>query len=388
MNFDYLKRFLDHMTDGLVPGASVVVGLGGREVFRYEAGYAELERKTPMTADHLLFLYSCSKVTTVTAALQLYEQAKFLLDDPVYDYIPEFKDVSVRQSDGSAIQSPTPITFRHLFTMTAGVDYDLGAYTSEAKAEGCETPTTLDVVRRIAKRPLCFTPGDHFQYSLCHDILAAVVEVISGRKFRDYVHENIFEPLGMNHAYYHADGHLDQMADQYRFDSGVKADIADLQAGKYHVSDGVIVNVGKQNSHIVSSEYDSGGAGIVTSVAEYHKLCAALANGGRLPDGEQILSPGTIDLLRTPQLTAKQAESFNWPQLKGYNYGLGVRTLADKALSGTTGNVGEFGWGGAAGATVLVDPSIGLSVFYAHHMLNPREDYYQPRLRNVVYACL
>ena len=77
-----------------------------------------------------------------------------------------------------------------------------------------------------------------------------------------------------------------------------------------------------------------------------------------------------------------------WSQLRGYGYGLGVRTLVDVAASGTTGKVGEFGWGGAAGATVLVDQDAGLSMFYAHHMLNPQEEYYQPRLRNVLYHCI
>ena len=92
--------------------------------------------------------------------------------------------------------------------------------------------------------------------------------------------------------------------------------------------------------------------------------------------------------MRTNQLNEKQMKYFNWSQLKGYGYGLGVRTLINKAESGTTGNVGEFGWGGAAGATLLVDPGCKLAYFYSHHMLNPQENYYQPRLRNVVYGCL
>ena len=133
--------------------------------------------------------------------------------------------------------------------------------------------------------------------------------------------------------------------------------------------------------------YDNGGGGITTTINDYSKFCVALANGGVGATGEKILSAGTIDLLRTNQLNSEQIKTFTWPQLKGYGYGLGVRTLIDKA-AGTTGNVGEFGWGGAAGATVLVDPELKLSVFYAHHMLNPQEDYYQPRLRNVVYSCI
>ena len=92
--------------------------------------------------------------------------------------------------------------------------------------------------------------------------------------------------------------------------------------------------------------------------------------------------------MRTNALNDAQLRDLNWRQLTGYGYGYGVRTLLDKAKAGSVGNVGEFGWGGAAGATVLVDPALNLGVFYAHHMLNPKEEYYQPRLRNAVYSCL
>ena len=103
---------------------------------------------------------------------------------------------------------------------------------------------------------------------------------------------------------------------------------------------------------------------------------------------EMYLSELKGEIGVTPLLFTQQRKTMTWSQLTGYGYGLGVRTLLDKAASGSTGNVGEFGWGGAAGATVLVDPDLKLSVFYAHHMLNPQEDYYQPRLRNAVYNCI
>jgi len=153
-------------------------------------------------------------------------------------------------------------------------------------------------------------------------------------------------------------------------------------------TDGCVINVGKAVAHTFGDEYDSGGAGITTSVEDYSRFVSALANWGVGANGERILAKSTVELMRTNQLNAEQLKNFKWSQLKGYGYGLGVRTLIDKAASGSTGNLQEFGWGGAAGATVLVDPQIGLSVFYAHHMLNPQEEYYQPRLRNVVYTCI
>ena len=154
------------------------------------------------------------------------------------------------------------------------------------------------------------------------------------------------------------------------------------------MSDGMAVDVGKKVSLVFGSRYDSGGAGITTSVSDYSKFASALACGGVGATGERIISPASIELMRTNQLSQEQKVSFNWSQLRGYGYGLGVRTMTDKALGGSIGSIGEFGWGGAAGATVLCDPSLKLSVFYTHHMLNPQEEYYQPRLRNVIYSCL
>ena len=149
-----------------------------------------------------------------------------------------------------------------------------------------------------------------------------------------------------------------------------------------------LINVGKSVPYVFGTEYDSGGAGVTTSVSDYSKFASALANGGVGMNGEQIISSGTIELLRTNQLDEKRLKCMTWSQLRGYGYGLGVRTMMNKAESGSTGSVGEFGWGGAAGATLLVDPDLKLSMFYTHHMLNPQETYNQPRLRNVLYTCL
>ena len=139
--------------------------------------------------------------------------------------------------------------------------------------------------------------------------------------------------------------------------------------------------------HILGDRYDSGGAGIITSVPDYAKLCAALANGGSL-NGEKIISRGTIDLWRTNQLDENQMKQFNWAHLSGYGYGLGVRTMIDRAKSGSNGPFGECGWGGAAGAVSLIDPDNNVSLFYAHHMLNNQEAYVLPRMRNVLYTCI
>lgn len=385
MDFTKLQNFLDHLTSWRIPGNGVKVCLEGKEVFSYTSGYADVEKKIPMTLDHYVKIYSCSKVATVTAALQLYEQGKFLLDDPLYAFIPEYKEMTISDENGLR-KAEKPITLRQLFTMTSGLTYNRD---TQAFAKARELTNgkmdTLTVVRCLASDPLAFEPGERWNYSLSHDVLGAVVEVISGKRFSEYVRENIFEPLDIK-AVYHNESVRDKMATLYDFVDGTSASMIDQQAGKVQAEGGYYRPVDLENL-VFGSEYDSGGGGITTTINDYSKFCVALANGGVGATGEKILSAGTIDLLRTNQLNSQQIKNFTWPQLKGYGYGLGVRTLIDKA-AGTTGNVGEFGWGGAAGATVLVDPDLKLSVFYAHHMLNPQEDYYQPRLRNVVYSCI
>ncbi len=389
MNFEALKNFMDRLSSWRIPGNSVSVCVGGKEVFNYQSGYENYENKTPMTAGKLFNIFSCSKPITVTAALQLYEKGYFLLDDPLYDFIPEYKDMYIKNADGSVTEAKNPITLRHLFTMQAGFGYDFGLPCFKKARELTEGKmNTLEVVKCLAREPLFFEPGSHWRYSLCHDVLAAAVEVISGKKFRDYVKENIFEPLEMKDSYYHNDDVLDKVAEMYVYANSAETDIVAMQKSASNEIDGKIKNVGKRVEHVLGSEYDSGGAGVTTSVEDYSKFASALANGGVGRNGEKIISAGTIDLLRTNQLGDVQMKDFNWQQLRGYGYGLGVRTLVDVAKSGSCGNIGEFGWGGAAGATVLIDPSVGLSVFYTHHMLNPQEEYYQPRLRNVVYSCI
>ncbi len=390
MRFDRVKGFMDRLTSWIIPGNSIVIYQDNQKIFEYSSGFSDVEKELPMNGNELLNIYSCSKIATVTAALQLYEKGLFLLDDPLYEYIPEYRHMFIKDAAGNVKDAKNHITLRHLFTMTAGLTYNLksaGIETAKAITNG--KMDTVQTAKCIAQDPLIFEPGTHWNYSLCHDVLAAVVEIISGRRFENYVKENIFEPLGVSEAYYHqSDRTGEKMAQQYLLDINQKINEVDAQrrtAGR----NGVLVNVGKEtNSFVFGENYDSGGAGLVVSVPDYALLGSALANGGIAPNGEKILSAGTVELLHINQLTEEQQKDFNWPQLKGYGYGLGVRTMVNKAESGTVGNLGEFGWGGAAGATMLVDTRCNLSYFYSHHMLNPQEDYYQPRLRNVVYSCI
>lgn len=384
MNFEYMKNFMDSLTEWIIPGNSVVIYKDGKKVFEYSSGYSDLEKKIKKTGEEQLYIYSCSKVATVTAALQLYEQGKFLLSDPLYEYLPEFKKMYVK--DGDRIKAAeNPITIRDLFTMTAGLSYatNTPAFEKARKLTDGKMDTRT-VIKCLAEEPLLFEPGTRWNYSLCHDVLAVLAEVVSGMRFSEYMKKNIFEPLDMNNSYYHAPNDV-IISPQYIYEIQDTKNIVELQQ-KEHTSG--VVKRAYGNELVFGENYDSGGAGIITTVDDYAKFAAALANSGTGLNNNRILSSATVKLMKTNQLNEAQRKTMNWRRLRGYGYGLGVRTLIDKAESGSNSSIGEIGWGGAAGATIIADTEEKVALFYAHHMLNPQEEYYQPRLRNVLYSCL
>lgn len=384
MNFEYMKNFMDSLTEWIIPGNSVVIYKDGKKVFEYSSGYSDLEKKIKKTGEEQLYIYSCSKVATVTAALQLYEQGKFLLSDPLYEYLPEFKKMYVK--DGDRIKAAeNPITIRDLFTMTAGLSYatNTPAFEKARKLTDGKMDTRT-VIKCLAEEPLLFEPGARWNYSLCHDVLAVLAEVVSGMRFSEYMKKYIFEPLDMNNSYYHTQNDV-IISPQYIYEIQDTKNIVELQQ-KEHTSG--VVKRAYGNELVFGENYDSGGAGIITTVDDYAKFAAALANSGTGLNNNRILSSATVKLMKTNQLNEAQRKTMNWRRLRGYGYGLGVRTLIDKAESGSNSSIGEIGWGGAAGATIIADTEEKVALFYAHHMLNPQEEYYQPRLRNVLYSCL
>ncbi len=393
MNFQKLSDLMDRMVQGRTPGCAVLIYKDGKEVFRKAAGLSSIEANTPMTGKELLNLYSCSKIATVSAALTLLEEGRFHLNDPLYDYIPEFKDMKVYRFAGGVIPAKEPIRIRNLFNMTAGFDYNGSnpAFQEASEATGGQCPT-LETVRRMAKQPLQFEPGTWWKYSYCHDVLGAFVEVVSGMKFRDYVKKAIFEPLGMDDSYYHLTPEIEsRMAEQYQFVTAQAAANMDLVEALQLTDsgDGYFVNVGKENNMVLGPEFDSGGAGLISTLDDYMKLLAALTNFGKGLNGNRILSSQTVKLMKTNSLSPELLKGFElWPQFRGYGYGLGVRTLIDPIQAGSLSPIGEFAWGGAAGSTAYMDTGHDLAAFFVQHTLNPREDYYMPRVRNAIYAGL
>lgn len=390
MDFTPVKQFMDFMANTQTPGNAIEIYLGSKKVFEYTSGYSDLENKTPLSGKEHYFIYSCSKLATVTAGMQLIERGKFLATDPLHDYIPEYRNVQVLSEDGTLKKAENTITIGDLFSMTSGYSYDYAAALKKAQDINNGVADTHTFVKCLAQTPIGFEPGTHWQYGLSHDILADVIAIVSGMSFSEYVTKNIFEPLNMTSSTYRlTDKIAENMAEQYSF---VPNDVDEFDPVAAQINGcataGTFQNIGKSNHLVFSDQYDSGGAGIITTVSDYAKFTAALANNGTGINGARVLSPQGVALMRSNRLCETALRDFSWEQLKGYGYGYGVRTMINPAIGGSLSNVGEFGWGGAAGSSVWIDNSLNLGVFYAQHCLNPREQFYQPRLRNVIYSCL
>ncbi|MBR4081203.1 MAG: beta-lactamase family protein [Clostridia bacterium] len=376
MNFTKVDQFLTTLDQIGIAGTDLCIYLGGKLVHRHMNGLANREKHIPITENTLYRMFSMTKPITCVAMLQLYEQGKFLLTDPVSNFLPEFADMLVAHRHPATARS---ITMRQLFTMTSGLTYDLNTEPLTKLYREKPDFTTREFVQAVAKSPLMFQPGDHWYYSLAHDVLAACVEVISGMKFSEYLRKNIFEPLGIKDWYFWLPEHeADRSAVRYRFNKETKEFIRDeTEQGN-----------SRWNMYQRSPNFESGGAGLTTTVDEYAKFAMMMTNLGTGENGARILSRRTMEMMRENQLDAQQQHDFNWVQFEGYGYGLGVRTLISRAGSGSPGPIGEYGWGGAGGTYFIADPETKLTVLYAQEANPNNEAYVQPRLRNIIYACL
>ena len=352
-----------------VPGFDLRVLHKGNEVFSYHAGYNDKENKIPMKGNEYYYIYSASKPICCAAALHAFEEGKFLMGHPLWWYLPEFKDIKFRGTD-------TPIKgeilIHDLFTMTAGFNYDCESKEIKEAVKNNPKAPTREIARAIAKMGVDFEPGTRWQYSLCHDVLAALVEVATGVKFADYVKKVIFEPLGMTNSTYHPTKEMiDNMCQQYRF----------------NYSTGEPDRIEKTNSYIFGPDYDSGGAGVTTTVDDYVKFAYAMTNYGVGLNGARILSKATVNLMRTNTLpvgSQKFEDCNSWMSNREYGYGFGVRTKIGVGRGGNLTSIGEFGWDGAAGFMVSIDPEKQITIVYAQQMLNPQHDCTHNKIKNFV----
>lgn len=383
--FSHLTALLEQFVRNGPAGCGCAVAKEGKILYQGYFGYADLEEKRPVTEDTVFRLYSMTKVIICTAAMMLFERGKFLLNEPIYEYFPEYRDtqVFVTKPDGSADtrKAKNPMLIKHAFTMAVGMPYAFGdSLTAREMARVREELMTkygrydiVTEVKAMGSVPVAFDPGTHWLYGYGHDIIAGLIQVISGKTVGRFLQDEIFDPLGMKDTgYRYRDSIEGRMASYYRRDETGKMTKIPSFFDVYHAPDAL---------------YESGGAGLYSTVGDYLAFSQMLANGG-IYNGQRIIGRKTIDLMRANHLNEDQLKDYQNSYLAGYGYGLGVRTMLYPAQGHSNGSVGEFGWTGMLGTYVSIDPEEKLSIVYMHQMDPNMEEYHHHRVRAVVNGCL
>ncbi|MDK2902240.1 MAG: hypothetical protein PWQ93_159 [Clostridiales bacterium] len=385
--FDDLSNLLKQFVEDGLPGCGCAIAKEGKILHEGYFGYADLEEKRPITEDSVFRIFSMTKVIICTAALILFEKGKFLLHEPIYEYFPEYKDTAVFVTDSNGDvhieKAKNPMLIKHAFTMAVGMPYPFGDSPIEREMrriskELSEKYGKYDIVtevRAMGSLPIAFEPGTHWLYGYGHDIIAGLIQVISGKPVGKFLYDEIFGPLGMDSTGYRFHDDIEErMVSCYKKNEDGTLEKAPGTFDEYHQPDAI---------------YEAGGAGLYSTVRDYLKFSQMLANGGYY-NGQRIIGRKTIDLMRSNQLSEQQLKDFNFnnPYLAGYGYGLGVRTLMNIAEANSNGSVGEFGWTGALGTYVSIDPSERFSIVYMHQMIPNMEVYHHLRVRAVANGCL
>lgn len=374
MDFSRLDAYMEAMPERGIPSCDLAVTKDGKLVYRKMVGYSDVEKTKPVSENDIYWVFSTTKVVTCVMAMRLVEQGIISLDDPVSKYLPAYKHTFVKNSDGTISRTQNEMRIVHLFTMTGGLDYNVSA-PNVLRAVERTGGDTVAVAESLAEAPLLFEPGTHYRYSLCHDVLAAVVEVASGMKFRDYVKKYLTDPLGMKDTgFCPTDEQRSRFSTMYRYVKG---------AAK---ADPIVC----KNELVVGENYDSGGAGLFSTVSDYIKFVTVLANGGVSEDGYRLLKPESIQMMTKNYLCDDAIEDFVTTRLNGYGWGLCGRVHMNSVVSHSRSSVGEFGWDSATACYAMVDVTERVAFYsgmhvrgcaYAHHILNPT-------IRNLIYEGL
>lgn len=354
--------------------AGVVTLLARRgEIVQHQAyGLADRENNKPMQLDTIFRIYSMTKPITCVALMMLYEQGLFQLADPVFKFIPAFADLKVYVSGkGDEMQLEAlkrPVTIHDLLTHTSGLSYHFLEY-GRVEEMYRETDLSLsadlslaEFVDGLCQFPLAFQPGTRWRYSFAHDVVARLVEIISGQSFADFLAGNIFKPLNMvDTGFYVPAEKLDRFAAMYG-----SANIEDIKTTAMSLFGLAMMGVNKllagPNDSLESKPHQAfrGGGGLVSTALDYWRFCQMLLNNGQF-NGNRILGRKTIELMTVnhlaPGLLPYELGRIKMP---GLGYGLGVNVMMDLGQSQTIGSEGTYSWSGAANTTFWNDPQEAL----------------------------
>jgi CubicO group peptidase (beta-lactamase class C family) len=382
------RHFARYVDEGELPGWLIVVTRRGRVAHLSVCGHADVEAGRPVEVDTLWRIFSMTKPVTSVAAMMLFEEGAFDLTDPIARWLPEFTQPQVYVK-GSALNPLTgpaiePIRVWHLLTHTSGLTYGFHhAHPVDAmyRAAGFEwgTPRGLDLagcVGQWAQLPLVFQPGSEWNYSVSSDVLGRLVEIVSGQPLDEFFRQRIFAPLGMNDTSFGTES--DDLAALYVPQPGTR------KAFRHNEFNAI----GRGRPDCLS-----GGGGLVSTAADYHRFTQFLLCRGEL-DGVRLLSSRTVALMTSNHLPGDaDLEAFGRPlfaemPFNGFGFGLGFSVLKDPIKAKTLSSAGEFAWGGAASTAFWVDPAEELTAMFFTQLLPSSTHPIRQHLRQLVYQAL
>ena len=381
------KTYID---SGRLPNAQLVIARDGQPVHYTKLGSMG-DDKRELRDDALFRIASMTKPVTSIAFMQLVEQCEVALEEPVARIFPEFADLKVYAGGGGAIpfapgKPASAMRFVDLLTHMSGLTYGLqnrnnidAAYRENNFDFARDHLDSDAFIEKLSKLPLEFAPGTGWNYSVSTDVLGVAVERISGMRLGDYFEKHIFAPLGMTDTHFGvAEGQSERLVDAYAYQPG--------HAPK-------MINAGATSKLNEPGAFDSGGGGLIGTIADYHRFSTMLLNGGEL-DGARIVSPKTIRLMRTnhlpnnADLTEMSSSLFSEANNAGTGFGLGFAMVIDPARTLMPSSLGEFYWGGAYSTAFFVDPVERITMVFMTQVYPSSTYPIRRQLKTLIYSAL
>ena len=387
-----IDAFLDehYVAPGKLPFAQLLVARDGQPVHFCQAGRMR-EDGTPVREDSLLRIASMTKPVTSIAFMQLVEQGRVALDDPVAKVLPELANVGVYAGGGGAVPfappAPThPIRFVDLLTHMSGLTYGLqnrssvdAAYRQVEFDFARDHHSSDEYMAHLGKLPLEFAPGTGWNYSVATDVLGVAVERLSGMRLGEYFQRYILVPLGMvDTGFGVASGQDARLADAWAYQPGKAPRLTDK---------------GATSKLLGPAKFHSGGGGLIGTIADYHRFCAMLLNGGVL-DGARIVAPKTLALMTSnflpggADLASVSRSLFSESTSAGSGFGLGFAMIIDPVKTLMPASRGEFYWGGAYSTAFFVDPLEGVTMVFMTQLYPSSAWPVRRQLKTMIYAAL
>ncbi len=380
-----------YVDDGRFPFVQFLLTRRGEIVHHDLYGFADRDSERPIRDDAIVRVYSMTKPVTSVALMMLYEQGRLLLEDPVARYLPSFADPRVfvggNHLNFTTREAAREMTVHDVLRHTSGLTYGFqnqhhvdAIYRTHGLGDFSPSTRTLtEEMELLGTLPLQFDPGSAWCYSMSTDVCGAIVEVVAGRPLDEFFRTEIFEPLGMVDTDFWVDGddRRERFTTNHLFFGGTTSVMDPWDRSGYHRRPPML----------------SGGGGLVSTMADYHRFTQMLLRGGEL-DGVRLLSPRTVDFMTTNQLPHGRTLNemgqvgFSEVVMEGLGFGLGFSVNVDPAANGALGSVGDYGWGGAASTVFSIDPAEELTFVFLTQLLPSSTYPIRRELRATIYQSL